>query len=122
MKEGSVQETNLNLISQMAMVLTKMCMQNVDFCNYSPSVVVIASFYASTAFLKHSKKHAGSETNIFCSEVRKTIFSVLLTEQQILKSTNFREKQFINKLNKLTSDLDQLIANYEKQFGQENIE
>ena len=42
------------LLSQMGLFLTKMAIQCADFCPYSPSTLVVASLYSSTAFLKHS--------------------------------------------------------------------
>lgn len=45
---------------------------------------MISAFYAATAFLKHSKKHEATETNKFCTEARKVIFSILEEE---LKAT-----------------------------------
>lgn len=70
----------MTLIKEMSMVLIKMSIQNIDFQRYSQSIVVIASLYASTAFLKHSKKHEGPETTKFCIEARKTIFEVVNQE------------------------------------------
>ena len=78
--EDSIKAQKMKLISEMALLLTKMCMQNADYCNLSPSVVVISSFYAATAFLKHSNKYGGTETNIFIAEIRKHIFSILTAE------------------------------------------
>jgi len=36
----------------MALLLTKMAIQNLDFCKYSPSIIVLASYYAASAFIK----------------------------------------------------------------------
>jgi hypothetical protein len=63
----------MNLVTDMAMLLVKMGMQNIDFCNYSPSILVISSFYAASAFLKHSQKYGSPETSNFCAELRKAI-------------------------------------------------
>lgn len=41
-------------INQMALLLIKMSMQNIQFINYSYSILVLSAIYASTAFLKHS--------------------------------------------------------------------
>ena len=49
-------------------------------------MVVIASIYASTAFLKHSKKYEGPETTKFCSEIRKAIFEVVAQDVASLDS------------------------------------
>ena len=106
----------------MAMLLTKMSMQNVDFCKYSPSVVVIASFYAATAFLKHSKKYEGVQTSLFCSEVRKLIFQLLNREHQQQKTSAFREAGFMSKLIAQSPNAETLIQNYQMQFSQANIE
>ena len=66
----------------MALVLTKMSMQNIDFCKHSPSIVVVSSFYAATAFLKHSKKYESPDNSSFCSEVRNAIFQILSDEHK----------------------------------------
>jgi len=76
-------------LAQMAMVLVKMAMQCQDFGHYSPSVVVMASVYASTAFLKHSSAYRSEYTTRFCTGVRKIIFDILaeeLHEQQTVLS------------------------------------
>ena len=112
----------LDLLSEMSMLLIKQSIQNIDFCKHSPSVVVIASFYAATAFLKHSKKHEGSQTTSFCTDVRKLIFQILFQEAQTNKTDKFREKQYLNKLRSISSNPDLLIQNYLSQFSQENIE
>ena len=67
----------MKLVKDMSMLLIKMSIQNIDLQGYVPSATVMASLYASTAFLKHSKKHESAETSAFCSEVRKLIFSIL---------------------------------------------
>lgn len=75
--ERSLSKSNkklMKLISEMSMLLVKMSIQNVDYCKYSPSVVVISTLYAATAFLKHSKKNEGPETSRFCTEVRGILF------------------------------------------------
>ena len=75
--ERSVGKSNkklMKLISEMSMLLIKMSIQNVDYCKYSPSIVVISTLYAATAFLKHSKKNEGPETSKFCTEVRAILF------------------------------------------------
>ena len=70
----------MKLISDMAMVLVKMAIQNIDFQKHSQSIIVLASLYAATAFLKHSKKHESSDTNKFCTELRRLIFELLQSE------------------------------------------
>lgn len=71
---GKSNKKLMKLISEMSMLLIKMSIQNVDYCKYSPSVVVISTLYAATAFLKHSKKNEGPETSKFCTEVRALLF------------------------------------------------
>jgi hypothetical protein len=86
----------------MAMILVKMSIQNIEFQKYSQSIIVIASMYAATAFLKHSKKHESSETNKFCSELRRLIFELLnseLAEQNVFTE----QKDFITILKKSMS-------------------
>ena len=70
----------MKLISDMSMVLVKMAIQNVDYCKYSQSIVVLASLYAATAFLKHSKKEESAETTAFCQEVRSVLKKMLASE------------------------------------------
>ena len=65
----------------MSMLLVKMSMQNIEFQKYSPSVLVLATFYAATAFLKHSKKWQGELTNKFCTDVRQIIFKMAELEK-----------------------------------------
>jgi hypothetical protein len=50
----------------MSMMLIKMSLQCIDFSAYSPSMVVMASMYAATAFVKHSKTYKGDFTSRFC--------------------------------------------------------
>lgn len=78
-KNGS-SERNLKVLSDMTMVLIKMGIQNIDFSTYPLSVVVVASIYAATAFIKHSKKYESKETTAFCSEVRRIIFTFMTDE------------------------------------------
>ena len=54
----------------MALLLLKMSVQCSEFSHYSQSILTIASLYASTAFLKHSKELAGEQTDKFVIEVR----------------------------------------------------
>ena len=70
----------MKLISDMAMVLVKMAIQNIEFQKHSQSIIVLAAMYAATAFLKHSKKHESSDTNKFCTELRRLIFELLQSE------------------------------------------
>lgn len=67
------QKKLMKLISDMSMVIVKMAIQNVDYCKYSQSIVVMSSLYAATSVLKHSKKHEGPETTAFCLEIRSTL-------------------------------------------------
>ena len=61
----------------MALLLTKMAIQCVDFSAYSPSVLALSAIYAATAFLKHSRTYCCPATSSFCTEVRAIIFEVL---------------------------------------------
>jgi ubiquinone biosynthesis protein COQ9 len=72
----------MKLMSQMGMFLTKMALQCADFCIYSPSTLVLAALYSSTAFLKHSKSHQGEDTTRFVSEIRRIIFSIMEEEKR----------------------------------------
>lgn len=67
----------MKLVIEMGMILIKMSMQNVEYTKWSPSIVVLSCMYASTAFLKHSKKYSCTDTSNFCTEVRKLIFVIL---------------------------------------------
>jgi len=77
----------------MGMILVKMSIQNVEYCKWSPSIVVLAAMYAATAFLKHSKKYECNDTANFCTEVRKLIFTILQNELQEQKKS-FNEAGF----------------------------
>lgn len=74
----------LGPLSQMAMLLIKMAMQCLDFCHYSPSQLVIASIYASTAFIKHSKQFSSNDTIDFTYQVRQIIFECIEQDKQTL--------------------------------------
>ena len=80
------QDKFVKLICEMGLVLTKMSMQNNDFTKHSQSVIVIASFYAATAFLKHSTSYDMADTSKFCAEARKVIFSMIETDLNNQKS------------------------------------
>jgi hypothetical protein len=54
-----------------------MSIECIDFQAYSQSILVLASLYAATAFVKHSKTYKGDFTSRFCQQVRKVIFDVL---------------------------------------------
>ena len=72
--ESSQNHANfLRMAKQMALLLIKMSIQSVDFCSIPQSIVVLASFFAATAFLKHSTKHQGPKTTAFCSDMRRAI-------------------------------------------------
>lgn len=53
------QASLLSMARQMALLLVKMSLQSIDFCSIPQSIVVLACFFAATAFLKHSTKHQG---------------------------------------------------------------
>ena len=57
---------------------------------------MIASLYASTAFLKHSKKHEGPETTKFCTEIRKHIFQMV--EQEVDEQSKWLTTGSFNQL------------------------
>lgn len=48
-----------DILFEMGLVLIKMAMQNISYCKYLQSILVVSSIYAATAFLKHSKKYEG---------------------------------------------------------------
>ena len=64
-------------LGSMCMLLVKMSLQCLDFCAYSPSTVVMASLYASTAFVKHSKTYRGDQTTKWVALIRKFIFDII---------------------------------------------
>ena len=110
----------MKLVIEMGLILVKMSIQNVEYCKWSPSIVVLASMYAATAFLKHSKKYECTDTSNFCTEVRKLIFTMLsneLTEQ----NTSFTEAGFLHRCESLP-DFKASLVSYQKQFTQETIE
>jgi hypothetical protein len=74
-------KTLLKLLGDMGMILTKMAVQCADFSPYSPSTLVVASLYSATAFLKHSQQYSCEDTDRFCSEVRRIIFSLIEDEK-----------------------------------------
>jgi len=84
----------MKLVAEMGMILVKMSIQNVEYCKWSPSIVVLASMYAATAFLKHSKKYECNDTSNFCTEVRKLIFTILQNELQE-QNKSFNEQGFL---------------------------
>ena len=104
----------MGLIKDMALLLIKMSVQNVSFCSYSQSTVVLACFYAATAFLKHSKKHEGDDTSAFCTEARRTIFRILQAELASQNSRGFKEQAFVVKMEKAfgSAHCKTIIANY----------
>jgi ABC-type transporter MlaC component len=72
----------MKALGDMGLYLTKMAIQCADFCPYSPSTLVVASLYSATAFLKHSQQFGSEDTDRFCSEVRRIIFSITEDEKQ----------------------------------------
>ena len=104
----------MGLIKDMALLLIKMSVQNVSFCSYSQSTVVLACFYAATAFLKHSKKHEGDDTSAFCTEARRTIFRILQAELASQNSRGFKEQAFVAKMEKAfgSAHCKTITANY----------
>jgi hypothetical protein len=74
-------------LQNMSLLLVKMSLQCLDFCAYSPSIVVLSSLYASTAFVKHSKTYRGDFTSKFCQLVRKVIFDLLTEEVEEQKKS-----------------------------------
>jgi len=109
----------MKVLSEMSMILVKMSIQNVEYCKWSPSIVVLASFYAATTFLKHSKKFNSAETATFTTEVRKLILklvSVELADQEKV----FAEQGFTGQLQSLPN-AEHSIAVYQKQFNEWTI-
>jgi hypothetical protein len=64
----------------MALLLIKRVLQNVKFCEYSPSIVSLACLFASTAFIKHSKSFRCDETSKFSKLTRKIMVEILEEE------------------------------------------
>jgi len=110
----------MKLVADMSMILVKMSIQNVEYCRWSPSIVTLATLYAATAFLKHSRKYECQETSIFCGEVRKLIFKILQTELNETKRT-LVQPQFEKRLN-FSQESKRFIQIYQKQFTQETVE
>ena len=73
------------------MILIKMSIQCNDFSSYSPSIVVLASLYASTAFVKHSKTYRGETATTFCTQMRLIIFQLLEQELET-QNSNLSQK------------------------------
>ena len=63
----------VSLVNDMALILTKMAIQNADFCSYSPSVIVAASMLNAIYMLRASKQHTGEEIDNFCAKARKAM-------------------------------------------------
>lgn len=101
----------LHKLAEMGLLLTKMAVQCVEFCPYSPSVLVLASLYASTAFLKHSQQYHSDETTRFCSEVRQIIFEI---HQEELN----QQSGFLNRFQKQHPEITDMHMNiYQNQFS-----
>ena len=80
---------------------------------------MLASFYAATTFLKHSKKFNSAETATFTTEVRKLILklvSVELADQEKV----FAEQGFAGQLQSLPN-AEHSIGVYQKQFNEWTI-
>ena len=85
----------------MALLLIKMAVQCIDFSMYSPSVLVISSLYAATAFVKHSKTFSSEQTNHFCSFVREQLINILeddFDHQQINLSKEMCTEEYLEQL------------------------
>jgi hypothetical protein len=65
----------------MSMVLVKMTIQNIEFCKFSMSVVVLASYFAAVSMLRGCKQQGGQETSQFCSELRKILIGLMTTDK-----------------------------------------
>ena len=106
----------LQKLSEMGLLLTKMAIQCVDFCPYSPSVLVLAALYASTAFLKHSQQYHSEETTRFCTEVRQIIFEI---HQEELN----QHSGFLNRFQSQHPEITDMHMNiYQNQFSQDFVE
>lgn len=103
-------------LSSMTMMLVKMSLQCIDFCSYSPSILVLAALYASTAFVKHSKTYRGDYTNRFCQNVRRIIFEILqedlINQQKVLADKQASQPQL----------RPEHVANYLSQHSQQFVE
>lgn len=110
------------MVTGLSLLFIKMAIQNIEFSQYSHSVIVISSFYAATAYLKSSKKHECIDTMAFCSEVRKIIISLLKADQQTHKTPQFKEQPFLEKLKKISTTPELLLQNYTRQFNLDTIE
>lgn len=75
---------HVKLATDMALILTKMAMQNVDFSSHSPSVVVASSFLAAVNMLSASKKLAGDEVDKFCKRARHHLECIIEEEHSHL--------------------------------------
>ena len=77
---GQFAQQLMTPLAKMSNMLTMMSIQCIDFSSYSPSTVVMASLYASTAFVKHSKSYRGDLTNKWVALIRKFIFDIMNDE------------------------------------------
>ena len=68
-----------------------MAIQNNCFTCQSPSLLVLAAFYASTGFLKNSKSYNQIETARFCSLARKALLEIL--DEEFRAATELKKNQ-----------------------------
>ena len=58
----------IKLVKEISMHLVKMSIKKVNFCKYSPSIVVMSSLYAATDLIYNSKLSQDPETFKFCAQ------------------------------------------------------
>lgn len=77
---------HLKLLIEMALLLVKVCIQNIDFSQYSQSIITMACFYAATSLLKHAKNQDGADALPFCQEARKLIAQLIREDRLSISS------------------------------------
>lgn len=74
-------EKYMKLIRDMAMVLVKMSMQNIDFTHHSLSIIVMACYFAAITMFKSCKKHEGPDQATFCFEINKILTNLIKADR-----------------------------------------
>ena len=80
-KAPELDKKNVKLVTDMAIILTKMAMQNVDYNIHSPSVIVAASFICALNMLSKSKKLASEDMERFCARARHHLKGIIEEER-----------------------------------------
>lgn len=82
------------MITTMAMFFVKMCIQNIEFSKYLPSVVNIAAFKAAVDAFKVSKSSSHMPREEICEILSNEIKQVVATERQMITgfTTDFHFK------------------------------